>query len=162
MVDFATKLKDVELIPFMLSIYKDDEKLTLLHHALEFWEYRVRWPHGQVDPKPFPHYSTSNPLSYVPYPPMELIEKYQISDREMASSRHLRCPIIIKKVLMGLVTLDAEFPFEPQRYWFYIKNRIVWDEDLIFAFAANNCGYLLREMNVPLTDEQKSVLAICA
>lgn len=87
MVDFAEKLKDVELNPFMLAIYKDDENGTLLRHSLECYDIRK----GSL--KDYDKFGYRNPMFYVQYPPIDKFKEFVIGHWSIlyADMKHLKC-----------------------------------------------------------------------
>lgn len=156
---FADKMKDVEMHPYMLAIYKDNKYHHLLLHAIESWKIRKR---GLHDPKSKPVYFLQHPIIYVQFPPIELIDQYEVPARTIVSSKHIQCPVILKQALLEVLQSGDYIHLTSAGFWLYTAVNVTWDDELIFEFARADLSYHLLKNNIQLTEEQRSVLTICA
>lgn len=168
---FADKMKDVELNPYMLAIYKDNKHYHLLQHALEAWEYRSR--SGQYTSTGLSSYNIqiTNPIVYAAYPSLELIKQYGIRPNQMITSRVLKCPIVAKWAFEEMLAVWSE---NPEVYNFAFDknlgeqaNRVVsliqFDEELTYkVICAGMAPYMPEAFQRNLTEEQLLSSIICA
>lgn len=168
MVGMRQKLKDVELAPYMLAIYKDNEHRHLLKHALECWEHRKRMTPVTTGVSGI---LTTNPIHYCSFPPLEMIEKYDINPITFLSSRTLQCPKVARwafeTVLDGWVGADAEHMKlvlgQAQPYLFRILSLIAYDEDLTYKIIYSGlASYMPAKFQFGLTEDQKLAATFCA
>lgn len=106
MVDFAEKLKDVELNPFMLSIYKDDENGTLLNHSFECYIRR------RNSDKDYDKFGYRNPMFYVQYPPIDMFKEFVRKNNSTLYTdlKHLKCIECISFVIDEIFKEIKKFP----------------------------------------------------
>lgn len=161
---FRDKMKDVELSPYMLTIYRDNEHRHLLKHALECWEYRTRGGRNALGTL------NTNPLLYCQFPPLDLIYKYNLSPSHFISSRILMCPIVARWAFES--TLD-KFEGVPEmleqslaqatQYTRRVVELIEYDNELIYKIIMGGFGHAMPEFfHNLLDDEQKMTMTICA
>ena len=161
---FRDKMKDVELSPYMLAIYRDNEHRHLLKHALECWEYRTRGGKNALGTL------NTNPIFYSSYPTLELIAQYNISARSMLDSRVLKCPIVAKWALINVLSEYQDLPEmflqlmqAPSQYAPRVVNLIDFDDDLIYKVIMSGLGpYMPEKFQNSLDAEQRTTMVICA
>lgn len=159
---FRDKMKDVELHPYMLAIYKDNEHHHLLRHAIKSWEIRKR---GMQDPRSHPNYLFSHPITFSAYPPFELIEQHEITPHSIIGSKIIRCPRVLKwAVSMVLNEPDGDlvWPLTSSSFWNYLAPHVEWDDELIFKMIQADLYPFLVQYGIKLTDEQHATAIICA
>lgn len=156
---FADKLKDVEKNPFMLAVYKDNKYHHLLHHALIHWNLRRM---TITDTRMSPRYETTNPILFSQYPPIDLVDQYNLSPHAIIGSKHIKCPIILKRAMMYMLVNDEYWELHMDSFWLHSSCHVAWDDELIFECARAGLAPFFFQYNIPLTEEQRSVLLICA
>lgn len=163
---FADKMKDVELNPYMLAIYKDNEHHHLLKHALECWEFRTR--NGtKTALRPF----DTNPILFCRYPPLELIEAYNLAHENFIQSRLLECPKVAKWALRQMMAKWAAADMEIFKLNFSmaasnpyrVLSLIEYDEELIYEVIMAGFGPVMPDkFQQSLNTEQRMTMTICA
>lgn len=165
MVSMRQKLKDVEVAPYMLAIYKDNEYNHLLKHALEFWKYNTK--NGTKSAlRPF----DVNPIMYSCFPPLELIEEYNLGSADFLGSRLLKCPKVARWALeraMEVHSQDLEFlkiKLDAQQpYMTRVLMLIDYDTDLIYKIIyAGIADRMPAAFQFKLTDDQKLAVTFCS
>lgn len=174
---FRDKMKDVELSPYMLAIYRDNEHHHLLKHALECWEHRTRNPQptnpAWVNNRPVspPTHLVTNPIHFCSYPPLELIKQYDISPHTVLSSKLIKCPKVAKWAFdqhldnwvdnpeMIVMSLTLQFSENFRR----IVSIIEYDDELIYKLIMMGVAtYMPPEFQEKLNEEQRNAAIICA
>lgn len=160
MVGMRQKLKDVELSPYMLAIYKDNEYQHLIKHALACWENRTK--NGRTAP---PGPLGNNPLSYCQFPPLDLIKEYRMSAESLISSRTLQCPDVARWALESLLDNEPEWigVMLGQLYVTRVLMLINYDEELIYKIIyAGIANIMPAAFQFKLSEEQKLAATFCA
>ncbi len=165
MVGMRQKLKDIELSPYMLAIYKDNEYHHLLNHALELWKI-----HTNNGRKPALRPFDTNPILYCRFPPLELIQEYDLGSTDFLGSRLLECPKVARWALERAIDIhenDREFlkiKLEAQHpYLTRVLMLIDYDEDLIYKIIyAGIAGLMPAAFQFKMTSDQKLAMTFCA
>lgn len=165
MVGMRQKLKDVELSPYMLAIYKDNEHNHLLKHALECWKLRTQ--NGRPAP---PGPLATNPILYCRHPSIEMLEEYRIGTPHMLGSRILECPKVARWALERVIDIhlnDLIFLREKIKdqspYYPRVLSLIQYDEDLIYKVIYAGIGDIMPDaFHNQLTSDQKLAITFCS
>ncbi|MCK9530941.1 MAG: hypothetical protein M0R77_10355 [Gammaproteobacteria bacterium] len=165
MVGMREKLKDVELHPYMLAIYKDNEHRHLLKHALECWEHRtVNGTRSALRPL------DTNPILYCRFPPLDLIHEYNLSSSHFLGSRILQCPVVARWALEQFLTNWSHDPdmvaYKIQSEMLYferVSTLIKYDDELIYKIIMAGIGPVMpSSFHQTLSEDQKMAMTICA
>lgn len=161
---FSEKMKDVELNPYMLTIYKDNEHHHLLRHAIECWKLRPR-PTGPINNILL----ARNPILYHPKPPLDLVQKYYPGENSyvLLISRILNCPIVARYAFWEnfdrLCEIARQFDCHGDSNLDRTINLISFSQDEVYQIvSAGLLPIMPWEFHLSLTSEQRSVAAICA